>query len=194
MLFREKGNLLELYNAVNKTNYTDENDIEITTLENAIYMTNKNDLACVVDMRMGMFEHQSTVNPNLPLRNLDYIADSFVKYSYDKDIYGSTSIVLPNPKFVVFYNGLEKQPLLREYRLSELYAHAEETPNLELIVLQYNINIEENAEILQTCRLLREYSEFIGAIRRYQKKYSIERAVDCAIKESPPQSKLFGGM
>ena len=74
MLFKEKTRLLELFNAINNTDITDENEIEITTLENAIYMTTKNDISCVVDMRLSLFEHQSTVNPNIPLRDLFYIS------------------------------------------------------------------------------------------------------------------------
>ncbi|MGN0370214.1 MAG: hypothetical protein ACI4EW_06680, partial [Butyrivibrio sp.] len=121
MLFKDKERLLELFNAVNNTNVLDVNEIEIITLENAIYMSTKNDISCVVDMRLSLFEHQSTVNPNMPLRDLDYVAKCFSKYTFNRDIYSGKPIVLPTPKFVVFYNGTEKQPDVRELKLSDLY-------------------------------------------------------------------------
>lgn len=194
MLFKEKERLLELFNAVNNTDVRDIEEIEITTLENApprersegaflIYMSTKNDISCVVDMRLSLFEHQSTVNPNMPLRDLDYVAKCFSKYTMNRDIYSGKPIVLPTPKFVVFYNGTEKQPDVRELKLSDLYAHSEERPALELVVTQYNINAKENADILSQCRTLREYSQFIDCIRKHQKGNAIEEAVNLAIDE-----------
>ena len=183
MLFKEKERLLELFNAVNNTNVCSVDEIEVTTLENAIYMSTKNDISCVVDMRLSLFEHQSTVNPNMPLRDLDYVARCFSKYTMNRDIYSGKPIVLPTPKFVVFYNGTEKQPDVRELKLSDLYAHSEERPALELVVTQYNINAKENADILSQCRTLREYSQFIDCIRKHQKGKAIEEAVNLAIDE-----------
>lgn len=74
LIFKEPGKLLSLYNAVNDTHYDHPEELEITTLENAIYMNIKNDVSCVLDMWMNLYEHQSTVNPNIPLRDLFYIA------------------------------------------------------------------------------------------------------------------------
>ena len=183
MLFKEKERLLELFNAVNNTNVCSVDEIEVTTLENAIYMSSKNDISCVVDMRLSLFEHQSTVNPNMPLRDLDYVAKCFSKYTMNRDIYSGKPIVLPTHKFVVFYNGTEKQPDVRELKLSDLYAHSEERSALELVVIQYNINAKENADILSQCRTLREYSQFIDCIRKHQKGNAIEEAVNLAIDE-----------
>ena len=183
MLFKEKERLLELFNAINNTDVRDVEEIEITTFENAIYMSTKNDISCVVDMRLSLFEHQSTVNPNMPLRDLDYVSKCFSKYTMNKDIYSGKPIVLPTPKFVVFYNGTEKQPDVRELKLSDLYAHSEKSPALELVVTQYNINAKENADILSQCRTLREYAQFIDCIRKHQEKHAIEEAVNLAIDE-----------
>ena len=72
MLFRENENLLSLYNALNGTFYTDIDSLEITTLENAVYMNYKNDISFVLDSELMIYEHQSTVNPNMPLRDLKY--------------------------------------------------------------------------------------------------------------------------
>ena len=86
MVFQEKKELLELYNAVSGKHYEDP---EINTLDNAIYMSIKNDLSFIIDSRLSLYEHQSTYNPNLPLRCLFYVADIYSKIALHKDIYGS---------------------------------------------------------------------------------------------------------
>ena len=162
LLFKDKSNLLSLFNAVNDTDFSDENDIKITTLENAIYMTSKNDISCIIDMKLNLFEHQSTVNPNMPYRNLEYVTKCFKRYVGNFDIYTGKALTLPNPKFVVFYNGVNEQPPIRVMRLSDLYAHKDEIPNLELVVIQYNINNLADCTLMDRCEPLKEYSEFIG--------------------------------
>ena len=94
MIFSEKKELLALYNAVNETDYNNPDDLEITTLENAIYMTVKNDISCVIDMRLDLYEHQSTVNPNMPLRDLDFVSKSYERFRDGLDIY-STKMNIP---------------------------------------------------------------------------------------------------
>ena len=162
LLFKDKSNLLSLFNAVNDTDFSDENDIKITTLENAIYMTSKNDISCIIDMKLNLFEHQSTVNPNMPYRNLEYVTKCFKRYVGNFDVYSGKALTLPNPKFVVFYNGVNEQPPIRVMRLSDLYAHKDEIPNLELVVIQYNINNLVDCTLMDRCEPLKEYSEFIG--------------------------------
>lgn len=132
MLFKEPERLLQLYNAINGTHYTDPEELTITTLEIAIYMTMKNDISCIVDMRLNLYEHQSSVNPNIPLRDLHYVSDSFLQFHTNEDIYSSRPISLPNPKFIVFYNGKDKQPARVEMRLSDSYSHKDDEPQLEL--------------------------------------------------------------
>ena len=82
LLFSERKELLSLYNAVNQTHYTNEADLEIHTLENAVYMKMKNDVSFILYTQLLMYEHQSTVNPNLPLRYLFYIIDPRVCGDY----------------------------------------------------------------------------------------------------------------
>ncbi|MBR1691247.1 MAG: hypothetical protein IJ711_00555, partial [Lachnospiraceae bacterium] len=86
MIFKDKEELLSLYNAVNDTHYADPSELEITTLENAVYMNVKNDVSCILDMRLNLYEHQSSVNPNMPLRDLFYVAKQFQKLLVGKDI------------------------------------------------------------------------------------------------------------
>ena len=60
-----------MYNAISGKNYQNPEALEINALENAIYMGMKNDLSFLIDDRLSLYEHQSTVNPNMPLRLSD---------------------------------------------------------------------------------------------------------------------------
>ena len=110
MLFNDKENLLSLYNALNRTKYTDTDWLEITTLENAVYMNYKNDISFVFDFRLMIYEHQSTVNPNMPLRDLIYVTRVLQGRIRSEKLYGKSLIKIPAPKFIVFYNGVDFQP------------------------------------------------------------------------------------
>ena len=68
MIFNDKKELLNLYNAINGTHYDNPALLTITTLENAIYMTMANDLSFIIDMRLALYEQQSTVNPRACLK------------------------------------------------------------------------------------------------------------------------------
>ncbi len=182
-LFSDKHELLSLYNSINGTNYCNIDDLSITTLGNAIYMTVKNDISFVIDMRLNMYEHQSSVNPNIPLRDLDYVSRSYSKFFRNKDIYSPRRIQLPNPKFIVFYNGENEQPARKEMRLSEAYIHKEDNPSLELIVTQININPGYNDELLDNCPTLKQYMLYVDKIRMYQKTMPLEDAVTRAVNE-----------
>ena len=108
-LFSDRRNLLSLYNAINGTAYTDETKLEIVTLENAINMAMKNDLAFIIDTNLFLYEHQSTYNPNMPLRDLFYISSEYQKLVDKKSLYSSVLQKIPAPQFIVFYNGTEKK-------------------------------------------------------------------------------------
>ena len=182
-LFKDASNLLQLYNAINGTSYDNPDDLTVTTLENAIYMSVKNDVSCMVDMRLDLYEHQSTVNPNIPLRDLHYVSDTFLKFHTDTDIYSPRIIPLPNPRFIVFYNGEDEQPAIKSMRLSDAYVHNEETPQLELIVTQININPGYNDEFLNSCPILGAYMTYVDRVRTYQKQMPLVDAVDKAVDE-----------
>ena len=108
MLYKGKKELLTLYNALNGTDYQDPEELTVTTLENAIYFGMKNDVSFLLDSRLMLYEHQSTWNPNIPLRDLLYIARLLEKYVNErgKSLYSSALVRLPESRFVVFYNGL----------------------------------------------------------------------------------------
>ena len=183
MLFKDKENLLSLYNALNKTDYTDVDGLEITTLENAVYMNYKNDVSFVFDFELMLYEHQSTVNPNMPLRDLFYVADILQKRTYGKDLYGSKLIMSPSPRFVVFYNGTEPRPERQTLRLSDSYEKKLNTPELELTVTVYNINRGYNEEIMDACRTLREYAVYVEQVRTYAKQMPLAEAVEKTVDE-----------
>ena len=121
MIFSSKEELLSLYNAVNGSHYDDPEILEINTLENAIYMSMHNDISFIIDTRLYLYEHQSTYNPNLPYRFLEYISELYSKMVLGKNIYGRTKIQLPTPRFIVFYNGREELDDVLEMKLSDLY-------------------------------------------------------------------------
>ncbi len=183
MLFSDKARLLQLYNAVNGTCYDNPDDLTITTLENAIYMSMKDDLSCMIDMRLALFEHQSTVNPNMPLRDLYYVADTYSKLHSDKDAYSPKLIRLPNPRFIVFYNGEASQPAIREMKLSDAYVHEDMAPQLELVVTQININYGFNDELFEKCPTLGEYMMYVDRVRTYQRYMTLTEAVSRAVDE-----------
>ena len=183
MLFREKENLLSLYNAVNGTVYSDVKDLEITTLENAIYMNYKNDISFVMNFELMLYEHQSTVNPNMPLRHLIYVTKVLQGIIRNADLYGSVLVQIPTPRFVIFYNGMEDQPEQKILKLSDAFEKKLETPELELAVTMYNINFDQNPEILNACQTLKEYAQYVSKVREYAEKIPFAEAVELAVDD-----------
>ena len=183
MLFREKKELLELYNALNDSAYNSPEDLTICTLENAIYMNFKNDISFLLDSEMNLYEHQGSYNPNMPLRDLVYIAKQLEKYTRDETIYSSTLVKIPVPRFVVFYNGTDGQPERQILWLSDAFEKETAEPELELKVLMLNINFGHNQELMDKCQTLKEYSQYVDRVRKYAKRMQIEEAVERAVTE-----------
>lgn len=183
MIFNDKSELLKLYNAINGTHYDDPAMLTITTLDNAIYMTMENDLSFIIDMRLALYEQQSTVNPNLPLRFLMCITDIYSAYTKDMNIYGSKKVQIPLPSFVIFYNGVKSQPGRTEFLLSELFHPTTDQPALELKAVMLNINKGHNQELMNACHTLRDYSEYVARIRTYSAEMPLTDAVEKAITE-----------
>lgn len=123
LVFREKKDLLQLYNAVNHTTYDKPEDIEVNTMEDVIYMGMKNDISFIIHNVLNLYEHQSTFSPNLPLRGLFYFADIYRKIvGKNSDLYSSKLIKLPVPQFIVFYNGLGDAPEKQTLYLHDAFA------------------------------------------------------------------------
>ena len=183
MLFEDKRELLKLYNAVSGKNYQNPELLEINTLNNAIYMSMRNDLSFIIDSRMPLYEHQSSYNPNLPLRFLLYNADVFSGLTKDENLYGTKLVRLPTPQFIVFYNGEKELPDRMELKLSDAYTVKEEEVSLELKAVMLNINPGHNEKILEACKTLREYTEYTSRVREYTRTMDLEAAVERAITE-----------
>ena len=187
MLFEDKDNLLELYNAMTEKHYTDPELLEINTLENAIYMTMKNDISFLIDGRLSLYEHQSTYNPNLPLRFLLYISKVYAGMTKDANLYGTKMVQIPTPEFIIFYNGEEKQPERMVLKLSDMYEVKEREVKLELQAVMLNILGDNNTRLKEACRTLKEYAVYTDKIRLYTKNMplvdAVERAIDECIRE-----------
>ena len=164
MLYRDKRNLLELYNALNNSAYTNVDDLQVTTLNGGSYMKYKNDASFLLCMSLYMFEQQSSKNPNMPLRFLHYVSDVFRELFSNSMLHRRSMIKIPVPHFVTFYNGLEKWIEDEdEIRLSDMYEIPTDNPELELKVRVININ--EDVHILNKCKTLRDYMTFVNKVR-----------------------------
>ena len=184
MIFSTRENLLSLYNAVNHSHYTDASELEIVTLKNAVYMNMKNDQAFLLDMQLNLYEHQSTWNPNMPLRFLMYVAKEYQMLVRNQTLYASALVKVPTPHFVVFYNGETEQEAETILRLSHSFEQKTDKPELELMVRVLNINLDKKQEVLEACQLLKEYMLLVNKIRRYTDEYKdINQAVEQAVTE-----------
>ena len=183
MLFSDKVNLLSLYNAINGSNYTDPNQLEIVTLENAVYMGMKNDLSFLIDTSLFLYEHQSTYNPNMPLRDLFYISSEYQKLVDKKTLYSSQLQKIPAPNFIVFYNGTERQEDSWVNYLSEAFESSTDAPNLELKVITLNINEGHNPKLMEQCQTLREYAQYVAKVRHYTARMPLNEAVTLAVND-----------
>ena len=154
-------------------------------MENAIYISMKNDLSFILDCKLTLYEHQSTPNPNMPLRDLFYVSKQYEKMVSTKTLYSTRSVTIPAPHFVVFYNGTDKQPERKILKLSELYQISEAEPMLELQVLMLNINDGNNEELKESCQVLKEYMQYVNRVRMYIQRDSLNLsdAVELAVTE-----------
>ena len=183
MLFKNRKELLELYNALNETDYQDPEALEVTTLENAIYIGMKNDVSFLLESELNLYEQQSTYNVNMPLRDLFYVAKQLEKLTNKKDLYSSRLVKIPMPRFIVFYNGKTKRREREILLLSNAFEKKTDEPELELKVTMLNVNSGYNRELMEKCRTLHEYSMFVGMVRHYKKRMKIEDAVNKAVDE-----------
>ena len=213
LLYKDKNNLLDLYNGMNGTSYTDTEGLMVTTLKNGIYVKYKNDASFVFGQDLYMFEQQSTKNPNMPLRYLHYLSDVYRGMYSNKDLYRS-GLKIPSPHFITFYNGTAKAPEVEYLRLSDMFEKkdketgigcgegesgvgSETKPinaidSLELIVQVLNINSGNNSGLLEKCKSLKDYMTFVNKVRhkKNEEKKDIETAVNEAIDECIQENVL----
>ena len=127
--------------------------------------------------------HQSTINPNIPLRDLIYIGIEYQQYLNDKSLYSSKLQKIPAPKFMVFYNGTDDVEDRMELKLSSAYEHLAGEPDLELKVLMLNVNEGHNKELMEQCQTLKEYAIYVARVRKYASELNLNDAVERAITE-----------
>ncbi|MBQ8627331.1 MAG: hypothetical protein IJ419_14385 [Agathobacter sp.] len=181
-----KDNILSLYNALNNTNYTDANDIEITTMEDTLYIKMKNDVSFLIDSYLYLWEQQSTFNPNMPIRGLMYFGNLYNSYINDSglNIYGSSLVKIPTPKYIVFYNGTTNRNPIEKLKLSEAFMQKDESHEFEWTATMINLNQGKNDELLSKCKVLSDYMTLINKIRIYKKEMAnIKEIVDRAVNE-----------
>ena len=176
---------LSLYNAVNGSQHGNPDDIQFNTVEDAVYVGMKNDVSFIICNEMSLWEHQSSFNPNMPMRFFIYSCKLYEKYTETSDYfkYSSRLQPLPKPNCLCFYNGTEEQPERLEMKLSEAFGGE---ADIEVKVHMLNINYGKNRELMENCQPSREYAWLVDKVREHQRVLQdLEAAVDAAINEMP---------
>jgi len=185
-IFNNKKDLLKLYNAINHTDYTNPDELIVTTMEDVIYIGMKNDLSFLIANDLNLYEHQSTLNYNMPLRGLLYLAKMYESYmeTHNLNRYQRNRIRLPFPRFIVFYNGEEEVEDELYMRLSDSFEGRGEEPAVECIARLININYGRNKALMAKCKRLHDYSYFVECTRKYLARgYSKEEGIELAVEE-----------
>ena len=182
---KNKANTLALYNALNHSSYSDEEDLEITTIEDAIYIKMKNDISFVIADTMNLYEQQASHNPNMPLRGFIYYGSLYAKYLETNRLtpHVSTLVKLPTPNYIVFYNGTAKRPAVEKLRLSDAFQIPDDRGEFEWTATVINLNHDDNTGLLQSCKPLSDYTTLVSKIQAYQKTMPITEAVNKAIDD-----------
>ena len=188
---RSKRWRLDLYNVLNGTNYTDPDALELNTIENVIYIKMYNDVSFLVDSQMTLYEQQSETNSNMPLRGLFYFAQLYQKHLSKKDLnlHRSSLIKIPNPRFIVFYNGDTKREERYKLRLSDAFEIKDSSGDFEWTSDVININQGTNETLVKKCKPLYDYVRLVGRISDNKKDgmkigQAVREAVDWSIKEN----------
>jgi len=185
-----KNLTLELYNAINKTHYTNPDEVEITTLENVVYINVKNDISFLLSGMMNFYEHQSTYNPNIPVRMLIYSAKVYDRLIHEKkyNIYGQKKFELPAPKCVCFFNGTKNMADRTVMKLSDSFS-GDDKGDIEVSVTFLNINAGHNKEMMNASKALEDYAEFVGNVKKNGRtSENLKEAIDKAIDALPEDS------
>lgn len=189
-LFKDKKYLLELYNALHDSDYTDPEELEVVTMEDVIFMKMKNDLSFMIDSRLNLYEHQSTWNPNMPLRGLFYFSQQYegLLGAGRANVYGTKRVELPTPAYIVFYNGSDMAEDRRRLHLSDSFSMGRGSGCLECTCEVININRGHNKELMDKCHRLWEYSEFVSEVEAniragMGRGEAIQSAIDCCIEK-----------
>lgn len=185
--FREKEQLLELYNAINNSDYKDASELTIYTMEDVVFMGIKNDISFLIGEMLNLYEHQSTKNPNMPIRGLMYFARNYESYiaRNNLDLFSSKLQKLPFPQYYVLYNGEKDEEDQRIMELKDAFPTWKGIePCLNCTAILLNINCGHNAAVMKRSKTLRDYSVYIQRIRDHKASgMDISQAVDKATEE-----------
>ncbi len=182
---KDREALLQLYNALNGTDYRDASALQVVTIESAVYVVMKNDLAFILAGTLNLYEHQSTYNSNMPVRFLIYLAEEYQRLieQAKSSLYGTKQILLPTPQCVVFYNGEKQAPEEEVLRLSDAFINRNREADVELKVRMLNINYGHNRELMDRCHVLDEYAQFVEVSRQYMADgLAVKEALEQAIQ------------
>lgn len=182
---KDREALLQLYNALNGTDYRDASALQVVTIESAVYVVMKNDLAFILAGTLNLYEHQSTYNSNMPVRFLIYLAEEYQKLieQAESSLYGTKQIPLPTPQCVVFYNGEKQAPEEEVLRLSDAFINRNREADVELKVRMLNINYGYNRELMDRCHVLEEYAQFVEVSRQFMADgLTVKEALEQAIQ------------
>ena len=189
---RSKRWRLELYNALNNSNYSDPESLELNTLENVLFIKMHNDVSFLIDSQMTLYEHQSSPNPNMPLRGLLYFAQLYQKYISGEKIklISENLKKIPNPNFIVFYNGKAERPERYDLQLSDAFISEDKSGDYQWTAHVININENQNLSLQKKCKPLYDYIRFISRINQNKQErkmtidISVREAVDWAISQN----------
>ncbi len=189
-----KENTLSLYNALNNTSYTDIDALEITTIEDVLYMGMKNDVSFIIADTMSLYEQQSTLNYNMPLRGFLYFAKLYEKCLVQQkaNIYKKKLVKIPAPRYIVFYNGKENvESPITKLKLSDAFIGQIPKGEFEWTATMYNLKHSAINPLLQKCRPLYEYTYLVQKVQEYSEKYTLYEAINRAVESRKYFSGIF---
>ena len=173
---------------MNGTDYKNPDDLKLTTIENVIYITMKNDISFLIGSQMNLYEQQSSYNPNMPLRGLMYFAQLYQIHlsSQGKDLFGSTLVKIPAPYYVVFYNGDKEMDDVSSQKLSDAFEPKGSSVGFEWTATVINIGGGHNEPLHKRCKALYDYSSYVNRVKenlkaKMTKEDAVSEALDFAI-------------
>ncbi|MDR1488022.1 MAG: hypothetical protein LBT62_08555 [Deltaproteobacteria bacterium] len=167
-LFSELEPFTHLYNALSDENLNNTSSFRFISLEDVLFRLFRKDVCFLSEDRfILLIEQQYTINNNMPLLLLDYIATLYNKLSGHERFFRNMLFKLPTPEVIVLYNGVDSFPDEKILKLSDAF----KTPpkkqfgSIDLTVRVININNKRNYPILIKCKELYEYSIIIDKVR-----------------------------
>jgi len=182
---KNKKNTLSLYNMLNNSSYENEEDLEITTIEDVLYIKMKNDLSFIIADTMNLYEQQSTHNPNMPLRGFLYFGNLYEKYldTNGLTLHTNSQVKIPTPNYVVFYNGVSARPPMEKLYLSDAFQISDNRHEFEWTATVINLNHPDNRSLLKRCKPLHDYTLLVSKIQTHKKSGTLKQAINKAVDE-----------